>query len=281
MARIVVMATIGLDRVWTLDRPLRAGGRHVCEGIETRLGGGGFNTGDVLIELGHEVVLVTNLADDDGGRWCRAVLDERGFDTRFVESVPGATVPTEVFVDPAGERTILRHANSSRSGALRLPPIDADAGYLNVRRVDPAVVAPLKGFPWVVSQFPLDHREARPADVLIASRSDVAAATSAALWRDGVAIAGERLETIILTNGPEAVTIVERGRDLRVAANPVASPIDTTGAGDFFVAGYIDAVLAGREAPEAAHLGCIVAARHLGTKRKSIWAPRPIRLAGD
>ncbi len=272
MARIVVVGTVGLDRVWKLDRPLRAGGRHACEGVMTRLGGGGFNTGDVLVGLGHEVTLVTNLADDEAGRWCRATLDERGFDTRFVGMAPGSTVVTEILVEPAGERTILRRAGPRPLDGLMLPSIDADGAYFNVRRLNPAAAVPLTRFPRIVSQIPMELGEVRPADVLIASRSDVPESAAAVLWRDGVAISGSRLETIVLTNGPYPVTVIERDRAVHVAAMPVISAGDTTGAGDFFAAGYMDAALAGWESSEAARIGCVVAARRLGARQDSITA---------
>ncbi|HTJ59113.1 MAG TPA: PfkB family carbohydrate kinase [Devosiaceae bacterium] len=263
MARILVVGSANIDRIWWLDRPLVSSGRPFYERIESRLGGGGFNTGSALLALGHEVLLATTLFDDDKGRAILATLDACGFDTRFIAFVPGESIETEILIDPQGERTIIGRAGTGRKPVMaELPRVEAAAIYLNSRRMSATATSGLARFPHVVSQFPLSPGEIRPADVLIASRSDVSGPADT-LWRDARERAGQRLSQLVLTDGSKPVCVIERGEQVEVPVPPIGPVRDTTGAGDAFAAGYIDGILRG---PDTA----AIAARR-GNEAAAAW----------
>lgn len=261
MARIIVVASANVDRIWWLDRQLVPGGRLFCRSVEKRYGGGGYNTGSALLDLGHEVVLVTSMPDDDEGRAYLQALGERGFTTDFIRLVPGRTTPADILVEPDGERTIIGHAGAGKPGIAALPPIDASLVYLNTKLLGPDAIRHLNDSAYVISQFPLSG-DRRPADVMIGSRSDLAGPPETD-WQAAVEIAGSRLRTFVVTNGKEPVEIVDGHGRIQVEI-PEPLPVrDTTGAGDFFAAGYIDAVVGGLDAEQAALAGCRVAATWL------------------
>ncbi len=261
MARIMVVGNANVDRIWRLDRPLVPGGRLSCQSIEERYGGGGFHTGLALLDLGHEVVLVTSLSDDDRGRSYLKDLGKRGFNTDFIDVVPGETAPVDILVDPNGERTIIAPAGRRRPGMDNLPPIDASLVYLNARVMSPAALRQLEDFDVVVSQYPLSA-ERRPANVLIASRSDVKG-TAQTAWQAASEIAAPRLETLVLTSGMQPIEIVSQRGSIIIAVPPAPPARDTTGAGDYFAGGYIDAMVRGLDAGAAALAACRVAASYL------------------
>jgi 2-dehydro-3-deoxygluconokinase len=66
---------------------------------------------------------------------------------------------------------------------------------------------------------------------------------------------------VVVKNGAEPCLVVADGRPERVPAVRVDEPVDTTGAGDGFNAGYLAARIAGRTPAEAAAHGHLVAAR--------------------
>jgi ribokinase len=78
VARILILGSVNLDRVWRLEAPLRAGGRTGYREVDARVGGGGFNTGCALIALGHDVAIAASLAGDGGGRLRLEALVEQG-----------------------------------------------------------------------------------------------------------------------------------------------------------------------------------------------------------
>lgn len=69
-----------------------------------------------------------------------------------------------------------------------------------------------------------------------------------------------------IKDGAGPAIVGHRGTIVSVAAQAVASPIDTTGAGDAFNAGYLAARLAGLLPPEAAQKGHRVAAAVVGVR---------------
>ncbi|CAB4821870.1 MAG: adenosine kinase [Actinobacteria bacterium] len=74
-----------------------------------------------------------------------------------------------------------------------------------------------------------------------------------------------------ITDGKDGSLIVSGDEVLRVAAEPVAKVVDTTGAGDLYAAGFLHGLTHGRPLPECGRLGSIAAAEvisHVG--------PRPL-----
>jgi fructokinase len=75
-----------------------------------RLGGAPFNFAVHARRLGHEVLFVSAVGDDDRGRLALAQAAELGLSTAFIRTVPG--VPTgavTVFVDGAGQPAFTIH----------------------------------------------------------------------------------------------------------------------------------------------------------------------------
>jgi adenosine kinase len=75
-----------------------------------------------------------------------------------------------------------------------------------------------------------------------------------------------RVETWVTTLGPAGARIEQAGRrSVQVRAVPVPEPVDPTGVGDAFRAGFLAAVHAGQDHELAAQLGCTLAALVLRT----------------
>ncbi|WAC27494.1 sugar kinase [Ancylobacter sp. SL191] len=79
-------------------------------------------------------------------------------------------------------------------------------------------------------------------------------------------IAGYGVEEIVVKDGAEPCTLVAGGETLSLPAERVDQPLDTTGAGDSFNAGYISARLKGHPPAEAVAHAHRVAAAVIGTR---------------
>jgi sugar/nucleoside kinase (ribokinase family) len=266
MARILVVGSVNIDRIWRLNAPVREGARISYQRIETRYGGGGYYTGRTLLALGHDVRLLTRLANDESGRQCRMMLEQAGFDTELVTMIDDETRPFDILVDPSGERTILFSGRGRRAPIAEIPTADADIVYLNVQRIDAAAGETLAARHDVIAQFPLAVDERRPAHILLASRSDILLEDRDALFAAAQSRAGKAVRALVLTNGVAPVRIIGAGVETR-APVPICAPVvDTIGAGDVFAGGFIDAYVRGRTIAEAARNGSDVAVRFLSNR---------------
>jgi sugar/nucleoside kinase (ribokinase family) len=275
MAQIVVLGDVNVDRIWRLGHPLQAGGRNTFGLVERRIGGGGFNTGCALLALGHQVSLVTSLGDDENGGWCRAALRETGFETANVRLHSRPTALIEILVDPLGDRTILAPSDADGEVQELTTDVSADLAYIASRKVKPDALSDLLRRMDVIAQIPLDAGERRPATVLIGSSSDLDERGQPDLFAFGRRIAGPSLQRVILTSGAREVHMWDRHGETRVAVDLRPAAEDTTGAGDVFAAGFIDAHLRGDTPEEAVRRGSELAGLFLDDRRTFIDPPQP------
>jgi ribokinase len=268
MADVLVVARPNVDRVWRLSAPLAPGGRNSCERVDDRYGGGGFYTGAALIALKHRVRLVATLAGDAKGQAFRDDLIRMGFDVDYVTMISGRTIPVEVLVDPTGERTIVVSASAEHTIVMNLPLEKADVVYVNARRVEATQMENAMKRSLIVAQAPLEPEERRPCHVLVASGSDLTAAQLDDPFAFARAVAGEAVGAFILTDGARPVRIFSVDGEARVPACPVPAIEDSSGAGDVFCAGLIDALIRGEPITDSVRFGGAYAARFLSDRAK-------------
>jgi len=171
--RVVVIGHINHDRIWRLTEPLRAGGRIAWSSRETRLGGGGYFTARRLLDLGHDVALLSNLMSDAHGENAFADLQNAGFDTSLITQRDGETDFADILLDPTGERTILSSERRLFRTFLLDHEIAADAFYVNAPKLPDTILASLNRAPLVISQLPLREGELRAADIMVGSKADL------------------------------------------------------------------------------------------------------------
>ena len=252
--RVVVIGHINHDRIWRLTEPLRAGGRIAWSSRETRLGGGGYFTARRLLDLGHDVALLSNLMSDAHGEAALADLDAAGFDTRLIARRDGETDFADILLDPTGERTILSSERRLSRTFLLDEPVHADAFYVNAPKLPQTILASLESAPLVVSQFPLREGEPRAADIMVGSKADLPGVSMADAWHRAQRLGSERLTHLVMTDGPAAISIFDGRIEHTVTLDRTVSVPDTIGAGDSFSGALINALLSGADVVAASRI---------------------------
>ena len=266
--RIVVIGHVNHDRIWRLTEPLHAGGRIFWSSRDTRLGGGGYFTARRLHDLGHKVAILSNLMTDSHGDRAMADLDALGFDTSLITRVPGDTDFADILLDPAGERTILSNERRlSREFVLHTPLSDS-VFYVNAPVLPDTILTSLGQAPLVISQLPLRRASPRPADVMVGSKADLPDMGMKDLWSLARDLADGRLRHLVMTDGPEAISIYDGTREITVAISERVSARDTIGAGDSFSGGLIHALLSGADIVEAARQAATLTAEWLAVREQ-------------
>jgi len=265
--------------------------------ISTHGGGAAGNTASWLAVLSNEVTMVGRIGNDTAGSAITAEFDALGISYGNIVKEGLHTGVVVCLVDPSGERTMLAD-NGANAGldVSDLPALDGvDAIYLSgyaplaplsregvlemVRTInsrgipiifDPATVGGMQGVPvaeilsWcaLMDTVIMNEEEA----IYLSGLSDLESALNFFV---------ELTPRAIIKRGSAGAIGLERGGQIISVAAKTSAVVDTTGAGDAFAAGFIDAFTGRRDfsyaieraSAVAGHCVAIVGARgRVGTQ---------------
>ncbi|MDF0542205.1 PfkB family carbohydrate kinase [Sphingobium sp. H39-3-25] len=234
-------------------------------------GGNALNVAVMMSRLGAVCGYLGCVGDDEGGRVLRAALEAEGIDISRMRVRPGANA-----------RAYIGHVDGDRHFIKSGPGVRSDYGW------EDDDFAYVRSFDHVHTSIYSDLREALArisasaqslsfdmsdrwdADYLrkVAPHARFLFLSASHLSEDEV----HALADICLSYGPEAV-VLTRGKYGAFAANASgrilqpalpANVIDTLGAGDGFISGFLTAILAARPLNEAMVNGALFAAQVCG-----------------
>ncbi len=266
MPRVICLGEILVDRIASeVDAPLDR-----SELWQTHAGGAPANVAVNLAKLGVEAGLVGCVGQDEAGEFLLNFLHSAGVDTSQIRVLPHAKT-REVFVarDQRGERHFLKttgNADLFLAPQYLTPDYWQDAEFLvlgtiplahsgSSRAVGRALKLAEEGFVRVlvdVNWRPLFWKQPEQAKQLIPiliRYADFLKLSSEEAFTffhtsapSAIAQRFNHLEGVIVTEGEQGCRYVLGGRQSRCPAVPVPV-VDTTGAGDAFVAGFIAQLL--------------------------------------
>jgi ribokinase len=254
MADFWVVGPIAWDRVLHVPCLPPSGGFAQASEVSGRPGGSGANAAIALASTGAAVHMVGYVGDDEPGSRLRAVLDTAGVDVRFVHGRRGHTSEVVILVEPSGERAMI----GIRPDLLHTVPVPSagiapgDVVYFAAWHNEflPAMTR-LTGSGVIVATVPPPHLEhGLPATYVIGSETQYEEQAPA----DGFLATADRLQAVVVTRGAGGVVIYDRDGSAAYPAQQVL-PVDTTGAGDAFAAGFLRQIAAGGTHGEAAAAG--------------------------
>jgi sugar/nucleoside kinase (ribokinase family) len=256
-------------------------------------GGSVANTIAGLGNLGLSTAFIGRVRDDALGRFYAKSLELEG--SAFPNPpVPGAELPTSrsmIFVTPDGERSM----NTYLGISAELGPEDVDEevaggaeilfleGYLfdkpqGKRAFLKAAEACRRGGglagvalsdPFCVDRHRSDFRAlVRTLDYVIGNRHEWTALYETAELEHALARAAADCPIVVCTRSGEDVILIREGERVEVPVHRVV-PVDATGAGDQFAAGFLYGLLTGQSLATAGRMGCIAAAEvisHFGAR---------------
>lgn len=292
-----------------LSQPIGGGRLLRVEPLQVMTGGIVSNSGWTLAKLGLQVAAFTYVGDDEFGRMIRDRYAERGIDTSRLLTHPSIPTSTSaVLVDQSGERSFAHSVG---------PPREMNAAlYTQHRELFQQSRAMLLGY------FSLLPNLQNDLPQVLADIQQAGCATAVDAAGDGGTIeelaeslpyidyylpslgeaqhqTGESDPRAILecfrsrgaknTIGVKlgeqgAVISPRRGEVIEIAAiEPPGDVVDTTGAGDCFVAGYLAGVLRGLSPVEAGRLAaaaCACSVTSIGAATGVLSYEETCRVAG-
>lgn len=227
---------------------------------QSLVGGNAVNVAVQLVRLGQTAFYFGAVGPDTSGQRTRALLAENGVDVTHLRERAGITAYTDIEVLPSGDR-VFAHED-----------FGVCAGYAP----DAAEIAVLKTMDHVHIGWMDDGgtlRRTLAAAGISVSQDISVNADPANLGTEGLSIAfaseagdDKAVHTLLqrLIDNGVAIAVVTRGNQgsvvsdgrvrFAVGIRPV-EVVDTTGAGDSFIAGFLAARIAGRPLPECLEIG--------------------------
>lgn len=253
------------------------------ESLDQGLGGNGANTAFAVAKLGVPVKLLGCIGGDELGDRCFATLQSAGVDVLQVERSGLPTAATVVLVNSSGERALLHHPGCSRaafSTPLTFEPPGrtefsryhlANAFALPLmRKTAAATLANAKAAglatsvdtgwdalgEWMTTLEPcLPHVDllfVNETEARMLTGSDDPDQSARVLRANGVS-------SVVVKLGAKGCVVFHASERISIRAFP-AHPVDTTGAGDCFVGGFLAGLARGLAIRECAELACAAGA---------------------
>jgi ribokinase len=273
--RIAVVGSLNMDLVARAPRIPQPGETIIGSQFGTIPGGKGANQAVAAARLGAQVTMIGRVGCDVYAETLLETLSAAGVHHAFTVHDPEASTGVAlIMVDGAGQNSIVVVPGAN----MRLSPADvaaaeraiADADVLILQLENPleavlhaAEVAQAHDVTVVLNPAParaLPRNLLATIDVLIPNESETALLTGLpACGPTEIEMAAQSLlkmgpGTVALTLGDRGAWLATRDRAEHVPAFPV-TPVDTTAAGDAFVAGFSVALAEGRPAKEAVRWG--------------------------
>ncbi|MDG5774993.1 PfkB family carbohydrate kinase [Haloarculaceae archaeon H-GB2-1] len=281
MSRVICAGHVNWDVTLHVDRLPSADGEAKI--TDQRQGGGGSasNVAAVLAQFDLDTTLFGSVGDDEHGMLVEYELDELGVDTDLVVVPDEQTTVKYLIVDADGEVMVLGNEGANeglRPDDLNEPKVRR-ADHLHLTSQHPATaerLAEVAVESGVSVSFAPGRRLADRDYGRIADQSDLLFLNekeATAYCEDPATIARETGRTLVVTHGSGGAQAYTPEGTFHHAGFDV-DPVDTTGAGDAFAAGYLAARLDGDvEAALAAANACgAIAAQTMGARTEVDWA---------
>jgi ribokinase len=273
--RLTVVGSLNMDLVVRSPRIPRPGETIIGSAFHVVPGGKGANQAVAAARLGAQVAMVGRLGDDDFGHTMLDSLVAEGVDVTFVTPEPKhPTGVALITVDDTGENTIVVASGAN----MNLSPVQVEAAMAAIEAADVLLLQleiPLESVIRAAelarshgTKVILNPAPARPVpnellalvDVLVPNESETELLAGISFDDPvGAGRAAQKLlergvETVVLTLGAHGALLAYGDQIQHVPAFEV-EPVDTTAAGDAFLAGFAVALAEGKPLSQAVSWG--------------------------
>jgi len=236
---VVVAVPAFIDMTFVGLEGLPGLGEERFAGDLVRSPGGGAITAIGTARLGLSTALVSPVGEDAAGDIIGEMLGEAGV------QVVGARcprTPVTMVMPIGGERAMVTYDPGVRARAADVAALAPGAVVTVLGQMD-LVPAGARAYVTVGDD---DARafagrlpgEAARASGLFIERREALVLTGAGSAEEAADMIGARVGNVVVSLGADGAVAVVDGRSLRVEAYEVGAPVDTTGAGDLFVAAW-------------------------------------------
>jgi len=254
--RILCVGNINYDILFPLDRMPEHHEKMICEGTLQGFGGSAANTAYWLGKLGSDVRMAGAVGDDLPGSSHLDCLASAGVDVSGIVKVPGISSGLAVVFASVREKRMVRTPGANMKGQFRSEDLHGCglvllSGHDTVLLRQYASAAGKMGIKVLCGSGGIkDLNLLGEATGVIINRDEMTDVTGVEDPVEGIRALDLEMSAVTL---PDGGCIVNSGIHVHEVPADRVEPVDRTGAGDAFAAGFLAGVAAG-QAPDVCGL---------------------------
>lgn len=294
MKPVLVIGDLNADLILTgLSGHPRYGREVLVRGCRLTLGGSGAIFACGLARLGHPIRFLGKVGRDSTGDAVLGMMRGRGVDVSGIHRDKATGTGIAVAFTQTDDRALVSFLGTVATTTARDIGAPSWRAYSHLHMTSPFLQFGLRDrFPSLLRRAKReglttsldpgwDPRERWDlgsilpwVDVLLVNEVEARALTGKRSPKDAALTLSERVPIAVVKTGPKGAIAAMSGA-LKVAASHPVDPVDTTGAGDTFDAGFLHAWIQKRPLGEALALGCACGA--LSTLKPGGYEGQPTR----
>ncbi len=259
---ILVVGNINFDILFPLDRLPGPHEKLECDGATVGFGGSAANTAYWLAKLKARVTLAGAVGDDPLGETHLASLKSTGVDTKGVRRLLNTSGIAVIF-SLGREKRMVRAPGANMMGVVR-PELLKGCKLVYLSGADTrtlgdyAALAKEGDIPLICGWHGAQNGAiAGLADGFILNADELRLVTGLEEPDEGIRALDSKIAAVTL---PAGGCLVSKGIDVRKVPAPELTPVDRTGGGDAFAAGFIAGFVRGLDVEDCGRWGNKLAA---------------------
>ncbi|MDD5111741.1 MAG: carbohydrate kinase family protein [Candidatus Altiarchaeota archaeon] len=288
MPDVIGFGALNLDRLCYVKKTARPGEHQPVESMLECPGGSAANTIAWLADSGFKTGFIGALGNDIEGQRILEDFKKRGVDIRNIQTAKAGTGVTTGLVDEKGERTLYPHpgANSllktgrkeieyaKTAKIIHLSSFVDDMQFNGQKKLvkqlsDKTVISLSPGDLYTKKGLKKLRPLLERCGVLILNKKEIEQLTGTDYKSACKKLSKLGVKQIAVTLGPKGCYIHCQDKGTPIPCKKIR-PLDTTGAGDAYNAGYLTGILKGKTPLESGRLGNQTAAKcitHKGARQ--------------
>ncbi len=291
MEKVLVLGSINIDFVSFVSRYPQPGETLACNDFSIFQGGKGANQAIALAKLDIPTLMLGKVGKDVLSGFALSSLQESGVDTDGIStSSKSPTGSASIWVNAQGQNSIVIYSGANgevdEDFIVQHEKFFDEASWLLTQFEVPlkSILLALKlakkhGLKTVVDPAPIkkinNNQMWELVDYLLPNEIELKELTRTEDVLKGINIIKSRgVKEIIVKLGKKGAVYEDEGKLLSFPAVPVDKVVDTTGAGDCFIAGFLSGMIQWGDIHRAIRIGNLTASYSIQKKGAAISFPK-------
>jgi len=255
---VLALGTCNIDFLMNVPRFAVADDEVDTEKLNVTLGGSAANFAVKTSQLGLNTGIMARIGNDNFGRFISSMFREKNINTERLIQIDEKTGMAFIAVDKLGERSIYTYMGANSKFELLKPDIELieNSEILHLTGMYVELVEEASKHANILSfnpgallaSFGMKKMESilTRTDILFLNEKEVSLLTGKNYPSGARFLVDAGVKMVVVTLGKSGSKLFTKDQEIQQASNEI-KPLDTTGAGDSFAAGFINGFFRNKE----------------------------------